>query len=65
MACYRIYRIRETLREQFRWQAHTGGTATVKPKDYEVDSEVEAATPYDLWNRMKLEGRKLSVRATF
>ena len=40
MACYRIHRIRETMKEQFRWQAHTGGTATVKPKDYEADSEL-------------------------
>jgi hypothetical protein len=59
MTCYRIHRIRETVKEQFRWQAHTGGVAVVKPKDYEVDNEVEAATPYALWNRMKAEGKAL------
>ena len=47
------------MKEQFRWQAHTGGAAVVKPKDYEVDGEAEAATPYALWNRMKVEGKTL------
>jgi hypothetical protein len=41
------------MKEQFRWQAHTGGAAVVKPKDYEVDGEVEAATPYALWISLK------------
>jgi hypothetical protein len=47
------------MKEQFRWQAHAGGAAVVKPKDYEVDNEVEAATPYALWNKMKVEGKAL------
>ena len=59
MAAYRIHRIRETMKEQFRWQAHTGGAAVVKPKDYEVDGEVEAASAYALWNKMKVEGKAL------
>jgi hypothetical protein len=59
MACYRIHRIRETMKEQFRWQAHTGGAAVVKPKDYQGNGEVDAATPYALWNRMKAEGKAL------
>ena len=59
MARYRIHRIRETVKEQFRWQAHTGGTATAKPKDYELDGEFEAATPYALWTAMKAEGKAL------
>ena len=59
MASYRIHRIRESMKEPFRWQAHTGGTATVKPKDYEVGGEFEAATPYALWTTMKAEGKAL------
>jgi hypothetical protein len=59
MATYRIHRIREAMKEHFRWQAHTGGTAVVKPKDYELDGEVAAATPYSLWNSMKVQGRPL------
>jgi hypothetical protein len=59
MARYRIHRIRESVKESFRWQAHTGGAATVKPKDYEPGKEVEAATPYALWTSMKAEGNAL------
>jgi hypothetical protein len=53
MACYRIHRIRETPREQFRWAAHIGGTAIVRVKDYEVDVEVNAATPYAAWSSLQ------------
>jgi hypothetical protein len=59
MARYRIHRLRESMKEQFRWAAHTGGAAAAKPKDYAADTEVEAATPYALWSRMKGEGRDL------
>jgi hypothetical protein len=41
------------MKEPFRWQAHTGGTAVVKAKDYEIGGEVAAATPYALWDEMK------------
>jgi hypothetical protein len=47
------------MKEQFRWAPHTGGTAIVKQKDYDVDSEVEAATPYALWSGAKSQGRDL------
>jgi hypothetical protein len=60
MPRYRIHRIREAVREQFRWQAHTGGAATAKPKDYEVDDEFESATPYSLWSSLRAEGNPLS-----
>jgi hypothetical protein len=59
MARYRIHRIRETPKEQFRWAAHTGGTAVVKPKDYEMDGEVDAATPYAAWTSMHAGDRAL------
>ena len=59
MPSFRIHRIRETMKEQFRWKAHTGGAGVVKPKDYEVGGEMDAATPYALWNRMKIEGKPL------
>jgi len=60
MPLYRIHRIRESIKEQFRWAPHTGGTAVVKQKDYDVDSgEVEAATPYALWTGMKAQANDL------
>lgn len=59
MAQYRIHRIKDTPRESFRWAAHTGGLAVVKPKDYEADGMVEAATAYAAWRLLLSEGRPL------
>ena len=49
---YRIYRIKETPREHFRWAAHTGGVAIVKQRDYDQGEIVEAASPYALWKTL-------------
>jgi hypothetical protein len=59
MARYRIHRLRESMKESFRWAAHTGGTAVIKPKDYEVGAEVDALTPYALWSELKAEDASL------
>jgi hypothetical protein len=59
VARYRIHRIREAPRENFRWAAHTGGLAIVKPKDYDVTEEIEAATPYAVWKILTAGGRPL------
>ena len=59
MAQYRIHRIKNTPRESFRWAAHTGGLAVVKPKDYEVDGTVQAASAYAAWRMLVSEGRPL------
>jgi hypothetical protein len=50
---YRVHRIKDTPRENFRWAAHTGGLAIVKLKDYDPGDEVEAATPYAAWKAME------------
>jgi len=52
MATYRIHRMKDGPRESFRWAAHTGGHAVVKPKDYEGGEEVEGGNPYEIWKRM-------------
>jgi hypothetical protein len=49
MPCYRIHRLKEVPREGFRWAAHTGGLAVVKPKDYEPGEEIDADNPYQTW----------------
>jgi hypothetical protein len=59
MPLYRIHRIRESSKEQFRWAPHTGGMAVLKQKDYHVGEELEAATPYALWSSMKARGNDL------
>ena len=56
MPRYRIYRIKQTPGESFRWAAHTGGSATVKLKDYDLGHEVEAASPYAAWKQLTAEG---------
>ena len=53
MVEYRIHRLKESARSQFRWAPHTAGLSNVKPKDYEAGSTVTAATPYDAWNHLK------------
>lgn len=59
MARYRIHRIKEAQAENFRWAPHTAGPAVVKPKDYFLDGELEAPTPYALWKTLATEGRPL------
>ncbi len=49
MPTYRIHRMKDGPRENFRWAAHTGGLAIVKLKDYEPGNEIQAATPYAAW----------------
>jgi hypothetical protein len=50
---YRVHRLRESQKEHFRWSAHTGGLAIVKPKDYEAGGEVESQSPYSLWKELQ------------
>src|SRR5579875_1662389 len=59
MPFYRIHRLKDAPRETFRWAAHTGGLAIVKHKDYDLDGEVEAPTPYAAWKALLGEGRAL------
>jgi len=50
MTTYRIHRLKDHLRQQVRFAPHVGGTATVKPRDYQPTATgedlVEAETPY-------------------
>ena len=59
MARYRIHRIKDAPKENFRWAAHTGGLAVVKFKDYDAAGEVEAASAYAAWHEMLSEGQPL------
>jgi hypothetical protein len=53
VARYRIHRIKGAQKENFRWLAHTGGLAIVKPKDYEPGAEIESHSPYSLWKELR------------
>jgi hypothetical protein len=59
MLRYRIHRLKEMPRENFRWAPHTGGLAIVRPKDYDLDGEVEASSPYAVWKTLLAEDRAL------
>jgi hypothetical protein len=61
MPLFRIYRMKESPRQQFRWAPHVSGAASVKPKDYERDGEIEALHDYDAWRLLRDENRALVV----
>ncbi len=53
MPSYRIHRMKENARQQFRWAPHAIGVSVIKPKDYEPVESVEAATPYAVWMMLR------------
>jgi hypothetical protein len=61
MAAYQIYRMKESVRQQFRWAPHTIGISSVKPKDYELVNSVEAQGVYAVWMMLKDTDRALQV----
>jgi hypothetical protein len=61
MAYYRIYRMKDSPRQQFRWAPHVGGCASVKPKDYDPRGEVEALNEYGAWRAMRQSDDPLRV----
>ena len=56
---YRIHRMKDTPRENFRWAAHTGGVASVRPKDYDLAEEIDAASAYSAWRLLLSQQRPL------
>jgi hypothetical protein len=61
MPSYRVYHMRDSLRQQFRWAPHVSGAATVKPKDYEPDGQIEARNEYEAWRVAQESGQPLAV----
>jgi|SRR5579884_4465168 len=61
MSLYRIHRMKDAARQQFRWAPHTSGVSVVKPKDYEPGPTVEAATPYAAWESLRTSGEPLVI----
>ncbi len=58
---YRVFRLKENLRTQFRWAPHVSGVAQVKPKDYEEAFTVEAPTPYAAWHLLQGTENELAL----
>ncbi len=61
MPLYKVHRQRESARNSFRWAPHTAGPAVVKQKDYEFSAELEAASPYALFNALRESKEALEV----
>jgi hypothetical protein len=61
MPIFRIHRMKDAPRQQFRWAPHVSGTANVKPKDYEPSTEIEAENEYAAWALMRKSETPLLV----
>jgi len=46
MPSYRIHRLKDHLRQPFRFAPHVSGMAPVKPRDYMPEDSIEASSPY-------------------
>jgi hypothetical protein len=63
MPSFRIHRLKDHLRQNFRFAPHLSGTANVKPRDYETteDDVIEAATPYAAFFALRDAPRPVQV----
>jgi len=61
MPNYRIYRMKGSPRQHFRWAPHVSGAASVKRRDYDECGQIEAANEYAAWEQMKSTERPLDV----
>jgi hypothetical protein len=61
MPNYRIYRMKDSPRQQFRLAPHLSGCATLKPKDFEQRGDLQARNEYDAWQLSRNTGEPLLV----
>lgn len=61
MASFRVHRMKENPRQQFRWAPHTSGAMQIRPKDFECGETIEAAGFYDVWSQLKETPQALQV----
>jgi hypothetical protein len=61
MPNYRVFRMKDSPRQQFRWAPHVSGSATVKPRDYEPGDQIEAVNEYDAWRQLRESNQPLGV----
>ena len=53
MPSYRVHRMKDNARLQFRWAPHTSGVTHMKPKDYTPGETIEASGLYAAWSSLK------------
>jgi hypothetical protein len=67
MPSFRIHRLKDHLRQNFRFAPHLAGAASVKPRDYEIagpdqeDAVVEASSPYAAFFALRESARPVQV----
>lgn len=67
MPSFRIYRLKDHLRQNFRSAPHLSGTASVKPRDYELPAEnqesavIEASSPYAAFFALRSAERPIQI----
>src|SRR3974377_1196192 len=61
MPLFRIYRMKDAPRQQFRWAPHAIGASLLKSKDFEPAGEVEAQSPYEAWSKLRGTAEALDV----
>ncbi|MBS1877097.1 MAG: hypothetical protein JSU00_28050 [Acidobacteria bacterium] len=58
---YRVFRLKDQLRQQFRWAPHLSGVTAVKPKDYDEWFTIAADSPYAAWHSLRGTDRELGL----
>lgn len=61
MPAYRVHRLKDHLRQQFRAGPHVIGMASIKPGNYEPGDRIEAASPYAAFFEMRDAGNPLQI----
>src|SRR5512141_2690387 len=61
MPLYRILRMKDSVRQQFRWAPHTIGVTKVKAKEYDLIHTIEAPNAYSAWMSLKDTDTPLEV----
>lgn len=61
MASYRVFRLKDHVRQNFRWTPHLSGLSQVKPRDYEEAFTVEGESPYAVWAAVRETPQALQV----
>jgi hypothetical protein len=61
MPVFRIHRMKDAPRQNFRWAPHVSGVAAAKARDYEPAEEVNAESEYAAWATLRHSERPLAV----
>ena len=61
MPVYRIHRLRDHQRQQFRCAPHSSGVTAVKSRDYGDGGAVEAPSAYAAWTSLQGSQNALAV----